>query len=80
MAQPDRHMPFFRVLDAARQSGCLLCRLISTHTRRYIESVLYESVNDTDFSRLLARRAGVLSSMPRAEVGLTCPRFMYQSL
>lgn len=49
MPQPDRHMPFFRVLDAARQPGCLLCRLISTRTRRHIESVLYESVNDTGF-------------------------------
>jgi len=49
MTQSDRHLPFFRVLDAARQPGCLLCRLISTHTRRYIESVLYESVNDVGF-------------------------------
>jgi len=49
MPQIDRHMPFFRLLDAAREPGCLLCRLISTHTRRHIESVLYESVNDTGF-------------------------------
>jgi len=42
-------MPFFRVLDAAWQPGCVLCRLISTRTRRHIESVLYESVNDTGF-------------------------------
>lgn len=31
------------------EEGCLPCRLISTHARRYIESVLYESVNDTGF-------------------------------
>lgn len=49
MPQSDRHMPFFHVLDAARQPGCVLCRLISTRTRRYIESALYESVNDTGF-------------------------------
>lgn len=49
MPQIDRHMPFFRLLDAARAPGCLLCRLISTHTRRYIESVLYESVNSPGF-------------------------------
>jgi len=49
MPQIDRHMPFFRLLDAAREPGCLLCRLISTHTRRHIESVLYESVNDVGF-------------------------------
>lgn len=42
-------MPFFRLLDAARAPGCLLCRLTSTHTRRHIESLLYESVNDTGF-------------------------------
>lgn len=49
MTRRDRHVPFFRLLDAARQPGCLLCRLIGTHTRRRIESVLYESVNDAGF-------------------------------
>lgn len=49
MSEPDRHLPFFRVLDAARLPGCLLCRLVRTDTRRYIESVLYESVNDVGF-------------------------------
>lgn len=42
-------MPFFRLLDAARQPGCPLCRLIRAHTRRQLESILYESVNDVGF-------------------------------
>ena len=42
----DRHMPFFRLLDAARQPGCPLCRMIRADTRRRLESILYESVND----------------------------------
>lgn len=49
MQRPDRHIPFFRLLDAARQPGCALCRLIATRTRRHIESILYECVNDVGF-------------------------------
>lgn len=49
MLRPDRHIPFFHLLDAARQPGCVLCRLVATRTRRRIESILYECVNDVGF-------------------------------
>ena len=68
MPQIDRHMPFFRLLDAARAPGCLLCRLISTHTRRYIESVLYESVNSPGFRdgwRAARGAADLIAGLPQ---------------
>jgi hypothetical protein len=49
MQRPDRHIPFFHLLDAARQPGCVLCRLTAMRTRRHIESILYECVNDVGF-------------------------------
>jgi hypothetical protein len=49
MPRAERHIPFFHLLDAARKPGCTLCRLIATDTRRYLESVLYGSVNDVGF-------------------------------
>jgi hypothetical protein len=35
--------------DAARAPGCLLCTLTVSRIRRYIDSLLYESVNDVGF-------------------------------
>jgi len=42
----EKHLPFFAVLDAAKQPGCMLCRLVREATRRYLEHLLYENVND----------------------------------
>lgn len=58
MPHYDRHIPFFRLLDAARESGCPLCRLIAAHTRRHIENLLYESVNDVGFRDSWRRARG----------------------
>lgn len=49
MRKPDRHLPYFAVLDAARLPGCMLCRLISEATRRHMQHLLYENVNDAGF-------------------------------
>lgn len=49
MRKPERHLPYFAVLEAARLPGCMFCRLISDGTRRYLEHLLYESVNDSGF-------------------------------
>jgi hypothetical protein len=48
---PDRarHMPYFVLLEALQQPGCALCRLLSSDTRRYLDGLLYESVNDSGF-------------------------------
>jgi hypothetical protein len=49
MQKPDRHIPFFHLLDAALQPGCVLCRLVATRTRLHVENILYECVNDVGF-------------------------------
>lgn len=49
MKTPSKHLPFFALVDALRQPGCALCRLVWTETRRYLDSLLYESVNDPGF-------------------------------
>jgi hypothetical protein len=49
MRRPEKHIPFFSVVDAARSPGCMLCRLISSRTRKYLETLLYENVNDVGF-------------------------------
>lgn len=49
MSSPSRHLPYFSVLEALRERGCPLCRLISRETRRYLDSLLYEFVNDPGF-------------------------------
>ncbi|MGB9624685.1 MAG: DUF6062 family protein [Phycisphaerae bacterium] len=46
MRSREKHLPFFAVLDAAKLPGCMLCRLVSEATRRYLEHLLYENVND----------------------------------
>jgi len=44
---PDRHIPYFHVLDAFRAArGCALCELELASIRRYFKDLLYESVND----------------------------------
>ena len=45
--QREKHMPFFGVLEALQKAaGCPLCEMDLADTRRYLESVLYEPVND----------------------------------
>lgn len=39
-------MQYFDLLEACAQPGCPVCRLVQQSVRRYLDSVLYESVND----------------------------------
>jgi len=43
---PSRHAGFFRLLDAMRRGGCPICLRIVEETRRGMENLLYENVND----------------------------------
>lgn len=42
----NRTMAYFDVIEACSQPGCPLCRLRQHEAERYIDSVLYEMVND----------------------------------
>lgn len=51
MKRSERHIPFFSLVDAARSPGCMFCRLIGSQTRKYLETLLYENVNDGGFRK-----------------------------
>ena len=45
--KPEKHLPYFTVLEAFQKAkGCALCELEAAGTHRYLDSLLYESVND----------------------------------
>jgi hypothetical protein len=56
---PQKHIGFFDVLEAFQQAkGCALCELEARGIRRYLESLLYENVNDVGVRADLAKSRG----------------------
>lgn len=53
-----RDMASFRVLEALGEGGCPLCALRAAAVDRYLDSLLYEQVNDPDLRRALDRSRG----------------------
>jgi len=51
MKRSEKHIPFFSVVDAARSPGCMFCRLISSQTRKFLKTLLYENVTDAGFRK-----------------------------
>lgn len=45
MAQ-QKHAAFFEVRDALSECGCPICRLAARSVRRFMDTLLYENVND----------------------------------
>jgi hypothetical protein len=45
-ANQNKTMAYFDVIEACGQAGCPLCRLNQRTAERYVDSVLYEMVND----------------------------------
>jgi hypothetical protein len=55
----DKHTIYHEVLEAMRGAkGCPLCRLEADSVRRYLDSLLYESVNDPGVRAELVRARG----------------------
>jgi len=55
----EKHLPYFIVLEAFQASkGCALCNLETEGMRHYLDSILYESVNDTKVRAELKRSHG----------------------
>ena len=55
----EKHLPYFTVLTAFQQSrGCPFCALEIESVRRYMETVLGESVNDPGVRAKLVRSKG----------------------
>jgi len=57
--KPEKHLPYFRVLEAFQKAkGCAMCEMETASTRRYLDSILYESVNDPGVRANLIRSKG----------------------
>jgi len=57
--KPEKHLPYFTVLEAFQKAkGCAMCELETDATRRYLDSLLYESVNDPGVRENLIRSKG----------------------
>src|SRR5262249_38691636 len=49
----DRYLAYFRLVEAFREPGCPVCRCVSAASRRYLDALVYEQVNDPDTRRRL---------------------------
>jgi len=54
----EKHSNYFELRDACKVSGCPACTLITKTVRRYLDSLLYESVNDPVVRRKLRSSLG----------------------
>jgi len=55
----DKHTTYYEVLEAVRDAkGCPLCRLEADSVHRYLDTLLYESVNDPGVRVDLVRAKG----------------------
>ncbi len=55
---PSKHMAYHDVSEALAQSGCCICRLAYSAVRRYLESLLWEFVNDPGVRETLRAARG----------------------
>jgi hypothetical protein len=49
---------YFDLLETLPKSGCAVCHLVLDHTRRYIDSILYEAVLDHKVHQVVRARRG----------------------
>jgi hypothetical protein len=57
--EPQGHdMVYHRLLEACGAQGCPICHLRNEGVRRYLDSLLYESVNDVGLRQVLLRSRG----------------------
>jgi hypothetical protein len=57
-ANAPRHLIYYEVREALAEDGCPVCRLATRAATRYLEMLLYESVNDPDVRERLRRSLG----------------------
>ncbi len=50
---PSKYIGFFRLVDACDRPGCPVCRCLLADARQYLDSLLYERVNDPGTRRRL---------------------------
>ncbi|MBK8985075.1 MAG: hypothetical protein IPM39_03185 [Chloroflexi bacterium] len=60
-----RHTPYFNLLDALKTPGCALCTLGRTAVANFMDSMLYEYVNDTEMQQRLTEAHGFCATHSR---------------
>jgi len=48
-AGADKHLPFFKLIDACGEGGCPVCTTLRNDEAKYFDSLLYEKVNNRHF-------------------------------
>ena len=51
----NKHTLYYNLRDAFAEEGCPICRLCSQAVDRYLDHLLYESVNDPGVRRNIRR-------------------------
>jgi hypothetical protein len=64
----SKHTPFFQLRDALQQPGCALCRLGGLAAERFLDSLLYEYVNDPPMRTTVVAAHGFCPNHSRALV------------
>lgn len=54
----SRTMTFYDLRDALAQPGCAVCRLVAESTERFLDTLLWESVNDPEVRREIRQAHG----------------------
>ncbi|MGE5584814.1 MAG: DUF6062 family protein [Bacillota bacterium] len=57
-SSPHKHMTYYNLRDAMAKPGCPICRLASEAVAHYLETFLYENVNDPGIRADLRRSNG----------------------
>jgi len=56
----DKHLPYYGLLESLQNAeGCALCQMRDRRSRRYLENLLYENVNDAGLQNELIRSRGL---------------------
>ncbi len=60
--RPEKHIAFFRLVEACSEEECPLCFLVRRRVEQYFDGLLYEKVNDRELRRRF-RSAGGFCNM-----------------
>lgn len=58
MASPEKHTPFFNLIDAVNSGECPVCYRVSLRVRQFFESLLYQNVNNLELRAELRVNGG----------------------
>lgn len=65
----SRHTPYYNLLDALAAPGCALCALSKAAIDHYLDSMLYEYVNDTPTQQTMTNAHGMCAGHSEVLLG-----------